>query len=209
MPQRQSAHRDKLRDHFPQFLCALGRSLANLHDSGTAECARQATEHGRQRWEIGWQLTDVIHDYRVLRFAVLRHLETALNRSLRLPEIMAVGHFIGEAVDIAVQAYQAHEMAQSRASEARHRAILEAALDSIITIDQHGTIIEFNPAAERTFGYSREQAVGKAMAELIIPPAQREAHHAGMRRYLTTGIASVLNRRIDMVAMRAHSFPLN
>ena len=58
-----------------------------------------------------------------------------------------------------------------RRSEARKAAILESALDAIITIDHDGNVIEFNPAAERTFGYAREAVVGRELAELIIPPA--------------------------------------
>jgi PAS domain-containing protein len=58
-----------------------------------------------------------------------------------------------------------------RISESLTAAILESALDAIITIDLGGRIVEFNPAAVRTFGYSRAEAIGKSMAELIIPTA--------------------------------------
>src|SRR5438067_1666795 len=60
-----------------------------------------------------------------------------------------------------------------RESAARKSAILEAALDSIVTIDAEGRVTEFNPAAERTFGYRRADAIGREMAELIVPPALR------------------------------------
>ncbi|MBA2447694.1 MAG: PAS domain S-box protein [Chloroflexi bacterium] len=90
-----------------------------------------------------------------------------------------------------------------RQSEARKGAILETALDCIVTIDHEGRVIEFNPAAERTFGYSRGQALGMAMAELIVPPSLREAHRQGMARYLATGESHILGERIEMTAMRA------
>lgn len=88
-------------------------------------------------------------------------------------------------------------------SEARKSAILEAALDCVITIDHEGKVVEFNPAAERTFGYRREEIVGKEMAELIIPPAYRRAHREGLARYLTTGDGPVLGKRLELAAMRA------
>ena len=66
--------------------------------------------------------------------------------------------------------------AELQASEAHSRAILETALDSIITIDEAGCVTEFNPAAERTFGFRRAEVLGKPLAELLIPPEQRAAH---------------------------------
>lgn len=92
--------------------------------------------------------------------------------------------------------------------EERHAAILEAALDAIITMDHKGIIIEFNPAAERLFGYRREQAVGQPLASLIIPARLRDAHHEGMKRYLATGHGAVLNKRLEMPALHAdgHEF---
>ena len=90
-----------------------------------------------------------------------------------------------------------------RESEARKSAMLEVALDCIITSDHEGRIIDWNPAAERTFGYSRSEALGRQMAELIIPPSRRESHLQGIARYLETGEGPVLGKRIEMPAMRA------
>src|SRR5262249_38662807 len=77
--------------------------------------------------------------------------------------------------------------AELRASEARKTAILEAALDCLITIDQEGNILDFNQAAERTFGYLRGEVVGRKMVDLIIPQRLREQHRRGFARYLATG----------------------
>jgi PAS domain S-box-containing protein len=95
-------------------------------------------------------------------------------------------------------------------SEARNRAMLESALDAIITIDHEGRIIEFNPAAEQMFGLLRPQTVGQLMAELIIPPSLRERHRQGLARYLATGETSILGKRIEMLAMRSNGreFPI-
>ncbi|MDQ3196278.1 MAG: PAS domain S-box protein, partial [Pseudomonadota bacterium] len=97
-----------------------------------------------------------------------------------------------------------------RESEMRNSAILESALDCIITADHQGRIIDFNPAAQRTFGYERVAVIGKTLAETIIPPSLREAHERGMARYLATGEAVVLGTRFEITAMRADGseFPI-
>jgi PAS domain S-box-containing protein len=88
-------------------------------------------------------------------------------------------------------------------SEASMRAIVDAALDCIIAIDHQGRIVEFNPAATETFGYARHEAIGKQLAELIIPPAWRERHYQGMAHYLATGESPILGKRLEMPAIRA------
>jgi diguanylate cyclase (GGDEF)-like protein/PAS domain S-box-containing protein len=95
-------------------------------------------------------------------------------------------------------------------SEARTRAMLDAALDAVITIDCGGAIIEFNPAAERIFGYARDAVIGRQMVELIVPPALRTQHSTGFRHYLATGEGPVLGKRIEVPAMRADGseFPI-
>lgn len=90
-----------------------------------------------------------------------------------------------------------------RRSEARKAAMLDSALDCIVTIDHEGRITEFNPAAERTFGYRRDEVVGKDLAGIIIPPSLRERHRRGVARYLATGETRVLGRRVEMTAVRA------
>ncbi len=90
-----------------------------------------------------------------------------------------------------------------RDSEARKAAVLEAALDAIITMDHDGKVVEFNPAAERMFGYRRGDVMGREMAEFIIPPSQRESHRQGLARYLVTGERSILDRRLEMPARRS------
>jgi PAS domain S-box-containing protein len=89
-----------------------------------------------------------------------------------------------------------------RESEARKGAILETALDCVISIDHTGAVMEFNPAAERTFGYSRAEILGHDMATLIVPPVHRAGCRAGLRRYIDTGTGTILNRRIELPAIR-------
>jgi PAS domain S-box-containing protein len=95
------------------------------------------------------------------------------------------------------------EERELKRSEARNAAILESALDCIVTIDHEGRITEFNPAAERTFGYRRDKVVGKHLADVIIPPSLREQHRRGLARYLKTGEARVLGRHVEMIAVRS------
>jgi PAS domain S-box-containing protein len=90
-----------------------------------------------------------------------------------------------------------------RASEARKGAMLEAAIDAVITMDESGRITEFSPAAERTFGYSRDNVIGKELADVLVPPDLRERHRGGLARYLATEEASILGRRVELRAMRA------
>jgi len=93
--------------------------------------------------------------------------------------------------------------AELAASEARQRAILEAALDAVISIDQRARVTYVNSAFEHIFGYRADEVTGRELAEAIIPAGLREAHRQGFTRYLATGEAHVLDRRIELTAMRA------
>ncbi|MGH7731388.1 MAG: PAS domain S-box protein, partial [Candidatus Eiseniibacteriota bacterium] len=106
----------------------------------------------------------------------------------------------GLLVDIS-QHRQAEERLQT--SEARKSAILEGALDCIVTIDHKGNILDFNPAAERTFGHRRAEVIGRPMSDILVPPAHRDDHRRGLARYLETGEARMIGRRIEMTALRA------
>src|SRR5262245_36814166 len=89
-----------------------------------------------------------------------------------------------------------------RASEALTPDILETALDAISTIDHQGMILDFNPAAEKMFGHTRDEAVGQEMAQVIIPQALREPHRRGLMRAVATGTDTIVGRRIEITALR-------
>src|SRR3954471_10325131 len=114
-----------------------------------------------------------------------------------LETMASLGRQIGQFIDRTSAHASMHD------SEARMRAILDAALDCVVTMDEHGCVVEFNPAAERTFGYAREDIIGLEMAELIVPERLREMHRRGLERYLATGEGTVLNRRIEITGMRS------
>ena len=102
------------------------------------------------------------------------------------------------------------EERELKRSEVRKAAIVDAALDCVVTTDHEGCITEFNPAAEQTFGYCRDEVLGKHLADVIIPPSLREKHRQGFARYLATGEVRVLGKRIEMTAVRAdgNEFPV-
>ncbi len=82
------------------------------------------------------------------------------------------------------------------------RAIAQASPDALITIDRDGLIVEFSPAAEDIYGYSRDEALGQPVADIVIPPGLRSAHDQGMRHYNATGHGPVINKRIEVTSVR-------
>lgn len=87
--------------------------------------------------------------------------------------------------------------------EAFHEAIIRTALDGVVLMDDHGLVVDFNPAAETIFGYARDDVVGRSVAEIIIPPEHRAAHDAGLKSYLTSGDSRVLGKRLELPALIA------
>jgi PAS domain S-box-containing protein len=84
------------------------------------------------------------------------------------------------------------------------RAMLDAALDCVITIDHAGRVIDFNPAAQATFGYSAREVAGREMADLVVPPSLRERHRAGLARCVAAGgTGELLDQRFEITGMRA------
>ncbi|HEV2602427.1 MAG TPA: PAS domain S-box protein [Microvirga sp.] len=90
-----------------------------------------------------------------------------------------------------------------RASEAMNAAVVTSALDCVVVIDEQGCVLEFNPAAEATFGLQREDVLGQPIGDLIVPPHLRQAHADGFKRYIASGKGSVIGRRIEIEGMRS------
>ena len=80
-------------------------------------------------------------------------------------------------------------------------AIMGSFLDAVVAVDTNGVVVAWNDSATQTFGWAPAEAMGQGLDELIIPPQHRASHQAGMRRYHDTGVASVLNRRIEITAI--------
>jgi PAS domain S-box-containing protein len=89
-----------------------------------------------------------------------------------------------------------------RESEQLARGIIDTALDAFTQIDENGTITDWNSQAEKIFGWSRNEAVGQKLTDMIIPEDQHDAHRAGMERFLRTGEGPILGRRIEVEARR-------
>jgi PAS domain S-box-containing protein len=117
------------------------------------------------------------------------------------PDLLQIMSSIGPQIGQFVERKQAENALH--AIEERNRAILESALDSIITVDHRGTVIEFNSAAEKTFGYQRTYAIGKQVAELIVPPGLRDEHYRGIARFMADGAADTVGKQTETVAMRS------
>ncbi len=90
-----------------------------------------------------------------------------------------------------------------RESERRNKVVFNSSLDGIISIDTNGNIVECNPSAEMMFGISTIDAIGKSLADTIIPPELREQHSAGLKRFVETGIRKVMDLRMETIAIRS------
>ena len=138
------------------------------------------------------------------RWTNLRHR----TRDARILDVEIAAHTLqfrgGPAVLVVVHDVTERKRAEAalRQSDARHRAIVDAALDCVITMDGDGRVIEFNPAAERTFGYRKRDVFGRPLADLIIATDLRQAHRDGLACHQATGELKVLGRRIEMRAVR-------
>lgn len=118
-----------------------------------------------------------------------------------------ISHFLSVQEDISDRKRAEEALRQN---EERTRLIVESALDAVITMNAQGLITVWNPQAETIFGWSREGAVGRRLAETIIPPQYREAHDRGLQQFLATGQGPLLNKRIELTALHrdGHEFPV-
>lgn len=107
-------------------------------------------------------------------------------------------------------AHRARTEAAIRDNKWRTRMIIESSYDAFIAIDQQGVVTDWNQQAEMIFGWSRHEAVGQSLAELIIPEPLREAHNRGMQHFLKTGEGAVLNKPIELTGLRrgGQEFPI-
>jgi len=112
-----------------------------------------------------------------------------------LGTVRMVGSQIGQFV------VRRHAEEEVRDRESRLRATLEAALDAVVTMDSSGRILDWNHAAETTFGYRADEAIGRDMADLIVPAELRASHRKGLARFLETDRPVILDRRVELTGM--------
>ena len=93
---------------------------------------------------------------------------------------------------------------------AQLQALITGAMDAIITIDDHGQILEWNPSAEATFGWTADEVRGQELAEQIIPPEERDAHRIGLAHANMTGDGPLMARRVELEALHrdGRRFPI-
>ncbi len=108
--------------------------------------------------------------------------------------------FVSTQVEAAIERTRAEQAL--RASEARLTAILRSALDAHVAMDDTGRVTTWNQQAESLFGWTEGEVLGQRLADIIVPHAHREAHAAGLRRFLTSGEGPILNQRIELTALR-------
>jgi signal transduction histidine kinase len=104
-PNAARVHHEALRDHLPDFLRTLGRELAQSTDPDDVPHWQPAEQHGEQRWDAGWSLSEVVRDYQILRLVLFDHLQDALGRPLRPREVQAIGLALDESITASVDAY--------------------------------------------------------------------------------------------------------
>ncbi|MDQ4078881.1 MAG: GAF domain-containing protein [Chloroflexota bacterium] len=167
--------------------------LSDLHQDDNFPRLRSAAAAGL-RSAFAFPLQDQSELFGVMEF---------FSQQVQPPDEALVQSFatIGQQIGQYIRRKRAE--ATVRQGELRHNAMLEVALDAVITIDLSGKVVEWNSVAEQMFGYSRAETLGQEMATLIIPPSLRAQHQQGLARYLATGEHVLLGQRIEVTAMRA------
>src|SRR5438067_6484841 len=178
----------------------------------------------------------ILADYSLPQFTAPRALDILKERDLDIPFIVVSGT-VGEDAAVEVMRGGARDYvfkgnlsrlrpvierevraaAERRAARVaqteylrRLSSIFDTALDAVITMDAKGVITDWNPMAETIFGWSKSEAVGRLVADTIIPLRYREAHGLGLARFLKTGEGPVLNRRTELEGIHrdGHEFPI-
>lgn len=156
-------------------------------------------QQGQQRYSPGATATDSMYEVSYRRKDGSSFIGETMGRRIADKEGEMLG-FIGVIRDV-TERKRAERALQL--SEEMNRAVLNSALDCIVTMDHNGLILDFNPAAERSFGYQRQDVIGQEMSEKLVPPNMREHHQAGFHRFLATRDSRIINRRIETDAMRS------
>jgi PAS domain S-box-containing protein len=185
-----------------QALCQmLGRSaeeLASLTWADVTHPEDRATQEAYEESALAGHSQSFRTEKRYLR-ADGRTVWTLLSRSLIRDPAGEPVAFISQIVDITDR-----RRIETRVGEQQEetRRIIDTAQEAFIGMDAEGLIVEWNRQAERTFGWRRAEALGRRMADTIIPPQHREAHRRGVELFLRTGEANVLGRRLEYNALR-------
>jgi PAS domain S-box-containing protein len=128
------------------------------------------------------------------------YLENLRTEEALVPARLAVVQLLASEVAMSLEITRLHHELQER--EAKARGLIDSALDAVLSMDEGGRITEWNAQAETMLGWPREQALGRTLSELLIPPQYRHAHERGLQRFLASGEGPLLNRRVEITAVR-------
>ena len=136
------------------------------------------------------------------------YLENNLTPHVFTPARIAVLKLLASQAAISLENTRLYGDLQER--EAKVRRLVDTGLDAVLGMDEQGRITEWNAQAETMFGWRREEAVGQRLSEMLIPMRYRSDHEAGLRRFLTSGEGPLLNRRVEITAVRRNGseFPV-
>jgi PAS domain S-box-containing protein len=206
----------QLANFLPNLCQTLVKRLKKEGKTRRNEKTLLADTQSKHRWEPGYALDEIVrglgqilHVISVDCLAAFAREGPEFDSSARAKAEAIIHQFFNDLLVESARQFAAEKQNELAASEQNSQSILDSALDCIVVIDDDGCIQEWNIAAERLFGYSRAQAVGKEMAELIIPPELRARHRAGMAQFRATGDGPLLGRRIEVPALRVDGSKLD
>ncbi len=128
------------------------------------------------------------------------YLENSLTSTALAPARIAVIKLL--ATEAAMSLENLHLYSNLRERDTKTRRIVDSALDAVLSIDERGSVTEWNAQAETMFGWKRHEAVGRTLSKLFVPDRHRDAHDKGLKHFLSTGEGPLLNRRIEITALR-------
>jgi PAS domain S-box-containing protein len=127
------------------------------------------------------------------------YLESNLADKALTPAQVAVIKLL--ATEAAMSLENTHLYSDLQERDTKTRRIIDSSLDAVLSMNERGTVTEWNAQAEAMFGWRRDEAVGRSLSELLIPRQHRDAHDKGLQHFLSTGEGPLLNRRIEITAL--------
>src|SRR6202171_475716 len=208
----------------------------HLRDAGLSAVWERVDTEADFAIKVHAGLDLIIADYHLPQFGAPRALDILKKLDLDIPFIVVSGT-VGEDAAVAVMRSGARDYVfkdnlsrlkpvverEVRAAAGRKAArlaqgehlrrlssIFDSALDAVVTMDADGRIADWKPMAETIFGWPKTEAVGRLVADTIIPQRYRESHRLGLRRFLETGVGPVLNTRLELDGLHrdGHEFPI-
>ena len=149
-----------------------------------------------------WAVLIIIVAYNIIAFYKHLLLPEVLSNNFFLMSNAIIGIFAGYTIEQHSRWQFYQSLVIKNNSSKLHQAMLSASVESVITVDDTGSVIEFNQSAETIFGYSRQEVIGQAIGKLIVPEHLRAGHDAGFKRFVASGEKRILGLRLELDAMR-------